>query len=269
MFITIDKVIYGIVAIALFFVIYTVVSYNGKGELFDNITKGSNNYRRVKLADTKFYFLTVNNPKRKSHMLEEFKEYSPTEINPVTGISRNMSGATGFGRMIDKGLRDQNKDKPFQPFITMEDDASKMREFPTYIDIPQNADILYIGLHSWGFTKVKPINIVYSENYDDDLIKVKNLLALHGVMVCSAAGAAVIQRSMVESYYKDTPWDIPITHAQPFYKVYALKNPLVYQDKKYGGKERATKIYSKKHWFKPIPEEHINREGATNMMVQY
>lgn len=262
------NVIYAVIVIVLLITLVNI-AFGKIWEDFDTVTKESKRYRRVKLGDTKFYFLTMNNPTRKAHILDEFKEYSPKEVNPVTGIPRYMSGATGFGRMVDKGLRDQNKDKPFQPFILMEDDASKMKKFPEYIDIPEDSDIVYLGLHSWGYAKTEPINIVYSEDYDKDLIRVKNLLALHGVMVCSAAGAAVIQRSMVESYYRDKAWDVPITHAQPFYNVYALKQPLIYQDKKYGGKESATKISAKKHWFKPMPESHINHEGVTNLMVQY
>lgn len=240
-----------------------------KGESFENIVRDGVRYRRVYFADTKFYFLTVNNPVRKEHILNEFKEFNPIEVNPVTNISRNMSGSTGFARMVDKGLRDQKRDEPFQPFILLEDDATKYRTFPKYIDVPLDADLVYLGLHGWGYGKTKPINIVYSEDVDKDLIKVKNLLALHCVMICSAAGAALMQRSMMESYFKDIPWDIPITHAQPFYNVYALRVPLAYQDNKYGGKQSATKIVARKHWFKQIPDVHINHEGVTNLMNQH
>lgn len=235
-------------------------------ETYENFENEDSKYKRIYFADTKFYYLTMNNKERKAHILDEFKEYSPIEVNPVSGISRNMSGATGFARMIDKGLRDQDPTKPFQPFVMLEDDATKYRDFPKHIDIPLDADIVYLGLHSWGYSAEEPINIVYSEHVDDDLMRVKNLLALHAVLVCSPAGASVIQRSMVESFYRDKPWDIPITHAQPFYNVYALKVPLVYQDGKYGGKQSVTKIEARKHWFKPMPDKHINKTGTTNIM---
>lgn len=228
--------------------------------------KDPTKYRRVYLKNTKFYFLTVNNEKRKKHILQEFKEYNPIEINPIVGISRNMSGSSGFSRMVDKGLRDQDNTRPFQPFVMLEDDASKYREFPEYIDIPIDADIVYLGLHSWGYSKDEAINTIFADDVDNDLMRVKNLLALHGVMICSAAGGAVFERCMTESYYRDKPWDIPITHAQPFYKVYALKTPLVYQDYEYGGKESVTKIKAKTGWFKPIPEKHINQNGTSNLL---
>jgi hypothetical protein len=223
-------------------------------------------YNRIILKDTKFYFLTVNNESRKAHIKDEFKEFSPVEINPVTNISRNKSGSTGFARMVDRGLRDQDRTKPFQSFILLEDDASKYRSIPSYLDIPDDADIVYLGLHDWGYGRDTPIHVVYSTHYDNDLIRVKNLLATHAVMICSATGAALMERCMMESYYLDTPWDIPITHAQPFYKVYAFKTPLIYQDNKYGGKESNTHCVAENHWFEKIPDRHINRSGVSNLM---
>jgi hypothetical protein len=171
--------------------------------------------------------------------------------------------------MVDRGLRDQDRTKPFQSFILLEDDASKYRPIPDYLDIPVDADIVYLGLHSWGYGIGYPIRVVYSTDYDKDLIRVKNLLALHAVMICSAAGAALMERCMMESYYLDTPWDIPITHAQPFYKVYAFKTPLIYQDKKYGGKEHATRCVAQNHWFEMMPDIHINRAGVSNLMSSW
>ena len=35
----------------------------------------------VNLKNIKYYFLTYNNPKRKAHMNEEFKDYNLTEVN--------------------------------------------------------------------------------------------------------------------------------------------------------------------------------------------
>lgn len=234
---------------------------------FIDETWNNERYRQITMKNTKFYFLTVNNPARRAHIKEEFKDYSPIEINPVMNIPRNKSGATGFARMVDRGLRDQDRTKPFQPFVLLEDDASMYRQIPDILQIPLDADIVYLGLHGWGYGIDKPIPIVYAEHYDKNLMRVKNLLALHGVLVCSAAGAALMERCMMESYFLENPWDIPITHAQPFYKIYALKTPLVYQDVKYKGIQDATKIVARKHWFEtPMPEYHVRRNNASNLM---
>jgi hypothetical protein len=68
------------------------------------------------------------------------------------------------------------------------------------------------------------------------------MLSLHGIIICSARGLLAIQKCMLESYFKDVIWDIFIAQVQPFYNVYALKKPLVYQWSEIGGQERQTKI---------------------------
>ena len=79
---------------------------------------------KIRLSETKFYFLTCNNEKRKRHILEEFKEYDVTEVNPVSiniGISKEQSGATGFTRMIDIATINQDRKKQFQQFMLIEE----------------------------------------------------------------------------------------------------------------------------------------------------
>ena len=46
----------------------------------------------------------------------------------------------------------------------------------------------------------------------------------------------------MEAYFQKKAWDLYIVAIQPYYNVYALKIPLVYQDVAFGGKEPQTKI---------------------------
>ena len=62
----------------------------------------------------------------------------------------------------------------------------------------------------------------------------------------------------MEGYYKDVVWDVFIACIQPYYNVYALKTPLVYQDAKYRGEEIRTKFSIKTNTDSPIPNEYIN-----------
>ena len=68
------------------------------------------------------------------------------------------------------------------------------------------------------------------------------MLSSHGIMVCSARGANVIKNLMIEVYLSVKAWDIPLALIQPFYNVYALRRPMVYQDANYGGDEGCTRI---------------------------
>ena len=219
---------------------------------------------KIELKKLKYYFLTCDtNGIRKKHMIKEFKNYDITEVNPILNIKKNRSGATGFSKMIDLGLRNQDKTKPFQPFVLFEDDVSKYREFPKYIEILNNTDILYIGLSIYGMNKIKWCNNIYYSEINEDLIRIYNMLTLHGIIICSASGALAIQKCMMEAFFKDKIWDIFTAQIQPYYKVYALKEPLVYQDSEIGGQEKYTKISIKDCSKKDITNNNINTSNIS------
>jgi hypothetical protein len=199
---------------------------------------------KIYLKNIKYYFLTCDTKgKRKEHIMDLFKGYNITEVNPVMDIGKYKSGSTGFLRMIDIGLRNQDTSLPFQPFIVIEDDCSFYRELPQSIEIPNDSDIVYIGISTFGADpKIQCKRKVYMKEVTPEIVRVYNMLSTHGIMICSALGAAAITKSMMESYYINKPFDLPLTYIQPYYNVYALKRPLVYQDSKYGGLEEDTRI---------------------------
>jgi len=201
---------------------------------------------KVNLKDAKYYFLTCNNETRRTHMLNEFKELDITEVNPITGISKNMSGATGFSKIFDLACMRQDRTNPFQPFIFFEDDIKKFREFPDVVEIPDNTDLMHMGLSSWGMTDApEGVNgSICFETVDGypEIVKISNMLALHGMIVCSVRGLLALQKCMLEGYFKDIIWDIYTAQIQAHVNTYAFRTPLVYQYAPIGGQEVATNI---------------------------
>ena len=150
-------------------------------------------------------------------MLEEFEGYDLTEVNPlsiVNGISKEQSGSTGFSRMMDIATINQDRTKPFQPFMFIEDDIKKYREFPEEFEIPDDADLLYTGLSTWAMTDAEagsPGTVCCSQvDGFPDLVRVKNMLSTHGFMVCSVMGLLSLQNGMVPNMgpRNSVPWDI-------------------------------------------------------------
>jgi hypothetical protein len=219
---------------------------------------------KINFEKIKIYYLTCNNEERKKHLLEEFKEYDLTEVNPFLNLSKKQSGATGYLRMLDLGIRNQIRVKPFQPFILIEDDVKKYREIPKELEIPGDTDILYIGLSSWGIknTSIGEKGIVCYKNINQDIIKIYNMLSTHGMIICSNSGALALQKCLMEDCFKNRGYDISLAKIQPYYNIYALKKPLVYQFQPIGGKEKATKIeYNTKD--KLINPKWINRNNLS------
>ena len=68
------------------------------------------------------------------------------------------------------------------------------------------------------------------------------MLKTHGVMVCSPQAVEILLQCMKVGYNTGKVWDIFTAMIQPYYNVYALTVPLVYQDKNYQGNETGSKI---------------------------
>jgi hypothetical protein len=184
--------------------------------------------------------------------------------------SRFKSGSTGFSRILDQACIHQDKNKPFQPFVILEDDVKKFDEFPLEIEIPNDTDILYIGLSLCGMNKSKWCHTVCSKSINDNIIRVYNMLSTHGIIVCSIRGLLTLQKCLFEDYFKNNPWDISIAYSQPYLNAYALKKPLVYQYGKIGGEEKATKINYIDKADIPISKEWINKDILSTLtMNQY
>ena len=195
----------------------------------------------INFNNSKFYFLTIDEESHKhkaQHVNEVFSEYDIKEVNPMMGIPKNQSGSIGMSRIIDYGLKEQDRTLPFQPFVLLEDDVSLYRDLDN-IKIPDDTDLFYIGISPWGVMDGRlqgDINIIYSDvkNYDD-IFKIYNMCSCHGIVICSARGASTYQKSMVESFYVNLTWDIILSKNLPHINAYALKTPMVYQDTEYGG----------------------------------
>ena len=208
--------------------------------------------------------------------MKEFKEFNLTEVNPIPNtyfdpklnpsIRKAKSGATGFTHILDLACKNQITNKPFQPFVIFEDDVKKYRAFPPNIVIPDNSDIFYIGLSQWGMTDQRAgvNNSVCYQNINKDIIRIYNMLSLHGIIICSNRGLLAIQKCMLEGFFQNKIWDIYTAQIQPYINAYALREPLVYQYGKLGGEELYTKIDYKKLNNKIIPDKWINK---TNLSI--
>lgn len=200
----------------------------------------------LELQNLNYYYLTYNNSLRKKHINEEFINYKLHEVNPLNHESKIKSGATGYLKMLDLATRNQDRNKKFQPFVCLEDDVKKYREFPEYLEIPDDTDLLYIGLSIFGKlvnTNEGIYDKVIYDNVNDDIIKLYNMLSSHGIIVCSNSGLLALQKSLLEDYYTDTVgYDVTLAKIQPFYNIYALRKPLVYQYGNIGGMENFTDI---------------------------
>lgn len=211
------------------------------------------------LKNLNYYYLHVPIEKysvRKRSMTKVMNGYKLFEINPVINISRNRSCVSGFLRMIDKAIQDQDREKPFEPFVMLEDDIGVFSTIPNELKIPKDADLFYLGNSQTG------INYYYDNRHpfeykmlDDGLIKINNMSSMHSIMVCSLRGLIILQKSLLEDYMHNEINDQTIPRVQKHINVYGLQQPIFYQQRHLGGAEYMTR-FTFKHW-EPVSDKKM------------
>ena len=222
---------------------------------------------QINFSDTNFYCLTIpQNTNRIAHLEEEFKNYN---VQPIYSIPAELfngnkikSGASGYLKICNNAVNEMPQNG-FKPFITLEDDVKKYREFPESITIPNDADLCYIGLSKWGITNKRDgQQTVLYKDIDENTIQVFNMLSTHGIIVCSIRGLCILQKCIMEDFFRGRGYDITLAKVHSRIKAYALKIPLVYQSKHLGGQECGTRLEYTHRSFseKCLPEEWVNTD---------
>lgn len=201
----------------------------------------------VNLRDLNWFFLTSKSRNiRKTHIYDTFSEFVLFEVHynsPFNKLSKFQTGAIGFLRMIETALALQDRTKPFKPFVLLEDDVSKSEHFRYDISYPSDCDLLYVGV---SLCVLKQHNVLKDDCFvyklSDEIYKVSHMLSTHGVIVCSAQGATMFSRCLMEAFFRNTGYDIHLSCLQGTMNVYALNKPIVYQDKNFNGHEKETNI---------------------------
>ena len=231
---------------------------------------------KIILKNLNYYYLHVpleKYSKRKENITNILKDYKLFEVNPVINISRNRSCASGFLRIFDKAIQDQDREKPFEPFVILEDDIGIFSKIPNEITIPKDADLFYLGNSQTG------INYYYDNRnpfeykmLDDGLIKINNMSSMHAIMVCSFRGLSMLQKSIIEDYMHNEIQDQTIPRVQKYINVYGLQEPIFYQKRELGGAEYVTK-FTFKHW-EPVSDKKMyehkwkdDQEDSTYILV--
>ena len=138
-------------------------------------------------------------------------EYTPD--NPLAGCSLSHYNAL---HEIDP------------PFIVFEDDC-KVKNFSSSINIPDDADAVYLGISSWGRMNSHSGPFVQCENLRGGLLRIYNMLSAHSVLYLDEEYTSLCRRISYNSYETAQHQDIGFAEIQRYYNVYAFDQPFFYQ----------------------------------------
>jgi|688.fasta_scaffold312675_3 hypothetical protein len=109
------------------------------------------------------------------------------------------------------------------PLLILEDDAQVTEHYREEIDIPHEADAIYLG---WSRANPKTTATAFSEN----LVRVTGLAACHAILYLTERFRTMAIKAMHEAIYTEKiPIDVMMAHIQSSYNVYAVRKPYFVQ----------------------------------------
>lgn len=141
------------------------------------------------------------------------------------------------------------------PFMVLEDDA-EVNEVPDFIEIPESADVLYVGISSWGFTpssngNLAGINQIITERLNSDIARIHNMLSSHAILYTNRDYLESLIETLEKNLHGESirssrssdklsyygghmlPCDVIMANHQYTGEAYALRNPAFYQGDKH------------------------------------
>ena len=114
------------------------------------------------------------------------------------------------------------------PFIIFEDDCV-VKNFNSNIEIPDDADAVYLGVSSWGRMNAHSGPFVQYEKVDENLVRVYNMLGAHAILYLNQEYASMCSRIAQNGYDIADHQDIGFAEIQRYFNVYAFDDPMFYQ----------------------------------------
>jgi hypothetical protein len=130
----------------------------------------------------------------------------------------------------------------FEPVLILEDDVMITDSFRSTVEIPEDADCVYLGLADIysSFTNIPTVSWIHVNH--DKLVRITDMLTTHAYIICSETWLRILLKSMQEILENPTHYDIPIAQKMKDYVIYAYKKPYFYQYGPAGGLDFPTDI---------------------------
>jgi len=119
------------------------------------------------------------------------------------------------------------------PFILFEDDCV-IKNFKPIIEIPDDADAVYLGISSWGRMNSHSGPFVQYEDLGDGLLRIYNMLSAHAILYLNQEYVSLCSRISEQATSIADHQDIGFAEIQRYFNVYAFDDPMFYQSSSNG-----------------------------------
>jgi hypothetical protein len=176
------------------------------------------------------YMNLEQHTEKNENMQKILKECGFKNIIRVEGVPRPDRPVAGCSSAHHKGLQEVDA-----PFILFEDDCM-IKNFRPEIEVPDDADAVYLGISSWGRMNGHSGPYVQYERVKCDLYRVYNMLGGHSVLYLTNEYVRMCQRITHHAGYVIEDYqDIGFAEIQRWFNVYTFDDPFFFQTSGYHG----------------------------------
>ena len=181
---------------------------------------------KLNLTDIPVYYVNLEGEDVKRENTESMlKDLGFKYVHRFDAIRHEAGRIIGCARSHYEILKNE---KP--PFIILEDDCALNKEFVSEIEVPDNADALYLGISHWGRYLNHSGPYVHCTKVDDNIVRVHNMLATHAIMYLSDSYTEMCKRVAYHFGYEvENHLDIGFAEIHKFFNVYSFDEPLFRQ----------------------------------------
>jgi hypothetical protein len=207
----------------------------------------------IELNKLNSYFINLDeHPERAASASSAIKECGLTIVNRYPAIAFKPP-RTGLA-LTFMNLFEEISDHP-EPVLICEDDIKKNPSFELdRLEIPDDADALYVGITSWGVSTTinqylrkdspaysaprEPDRRIKATRVNQDIFRIYNMLSAHGIIMINPKYTKFLQGALHIALESGGHQDQIRAYTMPYWNIYALDIPMFFQDDPVRPKER-------------------------------
>jgi len=190
----------------------------------------------LQITNLPTYYINLDKDGEKRESIESLlQDLGFTNVNR---FSAKYHSTKGVGCAISHNTLLKELSGEQTPFIVLEDDVA-VNSFKEFINLPLDADAYYLGNSSWGIYNGKGHRRISVSSYTSDVFRIYNMLAAHAILYNNTEYVKFLAMATEFSLMVQTNQDKARAETMKYWKIYASKSPIFYQDGKY---ERHTRF---------------------------
>lgn len=184
---------------------------------------------KINLLDIPVFYINMKKDSEKNEYINDMlKNAGFKNINRIDALEDKTSGRRGLSKSQNKAL---SQIEP--PFIILEDDCD-LKYFVSEIEVPDDADAIYLGTSAWGFIGSYSGFLLRYKKVDGfkNIYRIFNMLSSHAILYLTEEYVSMCKKTTdyCANVAKDPiPMDVPFAEIQKYFKIYTINKPVFIQ----------------------------------------